>query len=74
VLVHLSDDALAAAEGPSALLKHQNRGRSALSQRPIPEVVVPFLVPQEPLVSVAPYALLALLAATAVGVLLLIVL
>jgi hypothetical protein len=78
VLVDLSSDALASNHGPTLLRtapeEAENVGGPELSQRPIPELVVPFFVPQEPFVVVAPYLVRALLAATVAGLLMLVLL
>jgi len=75
VRVDLSSDALEHNKNPrliraTALSEDaESAGVVELSARPIPELVVPFFVPQEPFVAVAPYLVRALLAATAVGLL-----
>ena len=55
----------------SAASAEENTGGSEFSQRPIPELVVPFVVPQEPFVSVGSCVLRAVLAAAAVTIALL---
>ena len=75
ILVDLSSDAVESSKSPrlihAAALSEdaESVGVAELSQRPIPELVVPFFVPQEPFVAIAPYLVRALLAATAAGVL-----
>jgi len=76
VRVDLSSDALEHNTGPrripAAALSEdaESAGVIELSPRPIPELVVPFFVPQEPFVVIAPYLVRALLAAAAAGMLL----
>ena len=80
VLVDLSSDALASSKAPqlpraaSPTEDTDTIGAAELSQRPIPELVVPFFVPQEPFVVVGPYLVRAVLAAAAAGMLMLFVL
>ena len=76
VLVDLSSDALASSQGPrqlrtAATAEEPENAAAELSQRPIPELVVPFFVPQEPFVVIAPYLVRAVLAAAAAGILML---
>jgi hypothetical protein len=80
VLVELSSEACPSASGstllPTTVAQEEPEGASGaeLSQRPIPEFVVPFFVPQEPLVVVAPYVLRAVVAAIVAGLLMLLLL
>jgi hypothetical protein len=65
VLVHLSDNAHAAANSSAGAPAPDLARTAELANRPIPEVVVPFRVSDEPLVPIAPYLAIAVLAAAA---------
>jgi hypothetical protein len=80
VLVELSSDALGSATEPelprpsAAPDEPESVGGPELTQRPIPEFVVPFFVPQEPFVVIAPYLVRAVLAAAIAGILMVLLL
>lgn len=65
VLVHLSSDALAAPESSASPRAPKPSARERLINRPIPDIVVPFRVSDEPLVPIAPYLAIAVIAAAA---------
>jgi hypothetical protein len=66
VLVHLSGDAPAASDSHATLGSPKVSAGEQLGNRPISEVVVPFRISDEPLVPVAPYLAIAVIAAAAV--------
>jgi hypothetical protein len=80
VLVDLNSDSVAQSREPrlqrplSPSQEDENVPAAELAQRPIPELVVPFFVPQEPFVVIAPYLVPAVLTATVVGILMLLLL
>jgi hypothetical protein len=69
ILVDLSSEARATAM--SVERAEEAPAGADFSQRPIPELVVPFFVPDEPFVIVAPYLIRAVLAAAVAGILML---
>jgi hypothetical protein len=66
VLVHLSSDTLAASDPHPPLRSPKSSAHEQLVNRPIPDIVVPFRISDEPLVPIAPYVAIAVIAAAAV--------
>jgi hypothetical protein len=65
VLVHLSGEAPSAVDPYVSPRSPQASAREQLVDRPITDVVVPFRVSDEPLVPVAPYLAIAVIAGAA---------
>jgi hypothetical protein len=74
VLVHLSDTALGAADSSASPMALERNPAVERGSHPIPDVVVPFRVSDEPLVRISPNLVIALLVAAAAGVVILVVL